>query len=771
MKILRKNKKSLNNFDQLNILNDLYRIPNYNYNRYSLSSKKSKTKTILLEKRSPNRFPQYIKLVKKINIFSMNSQEKNIYSRDTRDMNKFILSQTRNRNSIYTEKQILNTFNKNINETIDNELNNSILNSQYENNEIKTDTIKNNNRLISISPSHNSKKDDIKGKKSIINKEIEVEENNINDINNYNKKHKIRYLLSKNYCGKKIIKRKFIKSPSSKISKFNENNNKITYKKINTFKNNLKIINSNKNERKTFEERTIDDNCNNIDSTPEAISGNTEINRYDTLKRNLKKSTDENQVPTFPKKTPDIQKNIIKEEISLNKPNNINNIINNNNEIKIELNDLIFFEERLNDIIISINNTKNIFNINATNEIIEFFSFYYNSSLQNKFPLFFHMQNRIIIKSSFNINLFMIILLYHLSLNKSILIKAIFPLRKIFHILKINAYLMVRKIEIFFGEEFCQNNEIFFKVFNIFLKDNDMYDLKEKEIIEIINKNCISITKEIENILNIYRVVNNKYYSDFQEINMTISKLNENSLIDYFYSNLYNNNFKENALIQKKSNTHINTKNNNEEKILFEQTQDDKYLEKIIISYKKNKKIPPFLKLKNNKKYTLVLGLENTLVNIKIDEEGQMLCHLRPGLISFMNGLKPFYEIISFTKLSKDYSDIIIKEIEGNKKLFDYNLYREHCTLIGREFIKDISRIGRDMSKIIFVDGLKDNLRFHSLNGILIKPYNGKNDRDDKALFELKKLLILFFRLGYEDIRVAIKNYKKEIYYKITSGI
>jgi hypothetical protein len=99
-------------------------------------------------------------------------------------MNKFILSQTRNRNSIFTEKQILNTFNKNINKTIDNELNNSILNSQYENNEIETDTIKNNNRLISISPSHNSKKDDIKGKKSIINKEIEVEENNINDINN-----------------------------------------------------------------------------------------------------------------------------------------------------------------------------------------------------------------------------------------------------------------------------------------------------------------------------------------------------------------------------------------------------------------------------------------------------------------------------------------------------------------------------------------------------------------------------------------------------------
>ena len=95
---------------------------------------------------------------------------------------------------------------------------------------------------------------------------------------------------------------------------------------------------------------------------------------------------------------------------------------------------------------------------------------------------------------------------------------------------------------------------------------------------------------------------------------------------------------------------------------------------------------------------------------------------------------------------------------------------RDHCSLVGRKFIKDISRIGRDLKKIIMVDDLEDNLRLYANNGVLICPFNGKNDGDDKVLFELKKLLILFFRLGYEDIRSAIKNNKKEIYNTITLG-
>ena len=800
MNFLRKNKISFNNFEQLNILNDLYKIPKIVDNRYKLSSKsKTKTKTILLEKHSPNHFPQYVKLTKRINNDFSKSRDETKTSLTNKNINKSNfdnLSQVRN--SLYTNiSQNLNrmknnpiylAFNRDINRTNFNDFTNSFVNTQEENNEIINSNLKRNNRFIPISPSHIPKKDITanREKSNKNNLNIEVEENNNNKNNdNYYKKHKIRYLLSKNYCGKRLIKRKYlISSPTSIASTFNK---KDKNKNI-SLKNNLQIdINNNNKDI----EKTPNDNyrSNNINNSPITLSNITDINQNKkVIRTSLKKFNDNNQIQTTPITTSEVQRNrnnIITEEIGMSEKN-INNIFlrndNNKNEIKINLNDLIFFEERLNDIIISIKNNKNTNDINAINETMEFIYFYCNSSLQNKFPLFFNTENRIIIKSAYNLHLYMIILLHYLSLNSSILIQALTLLRKIFNLLKINLYLIIRKIEIYYGEEFCQNNEIFFKVFNIFLKENDLYDLKEKEIIDIINKNCISITIDIEKILNYIQKVNVKYFLDFKEMYITISKINENDIIDYFYYNLNNNNNnnnKENEKIPQKSDLNINNNkestdnnnlDNNDNNILIEQNQDNEYLDQIIISYKKNKKIPPFIKLKNKKKYTLVLDLEDTLVNVKIDNDGNIFCHPRPGLISFMNGIKPFYEIISFTKLSKEYSDIIIKEIEGNKKLFDYSLYREHCTLIGREFIKDIGRLGRDMTKIVMVDDVEENLSFYPNNGILISPYNVENDRDDRALLELKKLLISFFRMGYEDIRVAIKNYKKEIYNNITLG-
>lgn len=786
MNNFRKNMKYLNNYEQLNILNDLNRIPYFQNNKNRLSSKSKKNRIILVEKSSPYHFPQYVKLVKKSNDTNGEPsyiQEKSVYSFTNRNVNKLNFQKTlQNRNSIYTQiSGNLNRTNNEIDITFNHNLNknneNSIVNSQEESNEIINNDIARNNRFISISPSQSSKKDNPKREGKNINEIIKVEENirnNNEDNNNYNKKHKMRYLLSKNFRGKRFFKRKYINnSPKSMVSGFKTNNNKSSSTNENNFMNNLQKNIDNNNYIKNNQEKPIN-NYNNIESTPGSISNKTDINQYNKkiIRKSIKSLMEEKNIQKTPMITPSIQRKDLKESLtSLNSQNNYNanniflNNKNYNNEIKINLNDLIFIEERLNDIIISINSPKNIIEVNSKNEIIEFFSFYNNSSLQNRFPLFFQFQNRIIIKSAFNLNLFMILWLYHLSLNPSILNKTILLLRKIFEVLKINLYLIIRKIEIYYGEEFSQNNGTLFRVFDIYLKNNDIYDLKEKEIIEIINNNCISITTDIENILNYYRVINNQYFSDFRNIYMTISKMNEADLIDYFYNNLYNSNYKENSKIQQKN------KENSYKGYLIEKNEDnDDYLDKIILSYKKNKKIPPFIKIKNNKKYTLILDLEDTLISIKIDNEGNVLCHPRPGLISFLNGIKPFYEIISFTKLSKEYSDIITKEIEGNKRLFDYNLYREHCTLIGKEFIKDISRIGRDMSKIVMVDDLDDNLKFYPYNGILIKPYNGESTGNDRVLYELKKMLILFFRLGYEDIRVAIKNYKKEIYDKITLG-
>ena len=432
--------------------------------------------------------------------------------------------------------------------------------------------------------------------------------------------------------------------------------------------------------------------------------------------------------------------------------NTINDEIND-----INLDNLTFLEGRLNDIIQVLYSNKNIFDINAKNECFQFLKYYKQCSLFNKFPLYFSSnKNKLIIKSAFNLHLFIIIITYNLSSNQSMINKIINFLKKIYYLLKTNLFLIMHQIQISNSDLI---NDIHFQTCNFFLKQKGFYDLNENNKITYINNNCISIVNDIKIILNLYQAMNNEYFSDLYNIYLNISKITEQDIYNYFYTSIaINNNY--------------NTINTNSIIIQKEQEEDDKFIDNIIFSYKLNKKIPPFLSYKSTKKFTIVLDLEDTLLNIKLTDTGKLILNLRPGLISFLLGIKPFYEIISFSKFSKSYSTTIINYIQQGKKLFDVNLYREHCALIGKKFIKDISRIGRDIRHILMVDDLPENLYKFNANGILIFPYEGnEQNNNDRVLYELKKMLILFCKLGYDDIRLALKQFKDDIYTKITLGI
>ena len=450
---------------------------------------------------------------------------------------------------------------------------------------------------------------------------------------------------------------------------------------------------------------------------------------------------------------------------------NANNVFKNNYLIDIKLEDLIIFEERLNDIIIAINQGNSInknnmannkFEIGASNECYEFFSFYFHSSLKYKFPLFFHDPNKIIIQSAINLKLFIIMITYHLSLNPPMIIKLLDDLKLIYSLLKQNLYLFIKKLNIFYGEAFILQNEIYFKTFNYILSKNGLNNLNENQIKEIVNQNCCNIVKNISNILEYYKTIGNPFYFDFFEIFNILSRITEADINNYFCNYLFRLKKPKNEYIINNKNYNLKHNINNTKINEFNKNNN---LE--IMEYKKNKIEPPYITVPPTKKYSLVLDLDNTLISHNNKNSNEM-CNLRPGLLSFLNTLKPIYELISFTNESKEYSDQLLSEIESSRKYFDYNLYREHNILTGNKLVKDISKIGRDMKKIIIVDKLSDNIKSTPQNGILIKPYYGDSNKNDTVLFELKKLLILFHKIGYEDLRTAIKNYANDIKYKIT---
>ena len=733
-------------------------------------------------------------------------------------------------NIININKDII-SFNKNKNNRYFNDDKKSLDNKNNQNDYIQINKSLNDysKKKYLINLGNNSNKNINKDKRySLI---IDIKnENDISDIDNYIKteqketnisKHKIRNILSKNFSLNNS-KPKLNTFDLFNIKNKNNNNNRINKSPPDFSKN--AINDFKKNHIKNVK-------SNNINETK--ILNNINNNIIYNHNKNEKKETRHNNSPVkfdyYNNKTHKINKvnSISISKIDTNRSSEVNN---DNNEIENEIifKELILYEEKLNDIYISINVYDNNKENDSMNyECLVFFNFYLNSSLKNKLSIFFSEDYyNIIMKSYINLQLFIIIFVYHLSFDSQLLNDSISLLIDIFNKFKYNFYLLIRQL--FNNNKFLDinsnyNTNIYFNNLKKLLNNSiDMNNLSEDEIIVNINDNCTYISSNIHRLLNYYNEYSennniNNYYKDFMNIFNQISIISENDIKNFFYDKIYNkklrnispyqyNNKGNNSFYRYNNKRNKNISNSIELNIYnnsvpninnIEQKQkmiNDTYY---ISSFKlntinnvnyTNNIIPPFIKTKKpaNKRYTLILDLDETLIHVKtfdIKNNNSLnpnvynntinpkIINLRPGLFSFLNSVKPFYEIISFSCASKEYAEHIIKQIETNQKYFDHNLYRQHTTLHGKKYIKDISKIGRNIKEMIIVDNLEENFILNPDNGIKIAPYYGEigNGGDDNKLFELQKLLILFYKLKYNDLRMAIKDYEQFIIEKISS--
>ena len=611
--------------------------------------------------------------------------------------------------------------------------------------------------------------------------------NNINNDKNFNKGIKTQYKYSSNINSPRVISA-FNSYNSNNIVEDNQSKHKIhdllshkfLYNKPKTSSN---LNNLKKNpypyDLKTYYNNNYNNvNLNNID--------NISVNSFNMNNMNRKEKMRLNK-DNLSAISSDDAYTLIK---NYNYYNNIN--INNNVGINIKLDDLIICDEKLNDILIALNNNNKNYEMDASNECAEFYVFYFHSTLQNIFHKFYNEKKKIIIDSANNLTLLSIIITYHLSLNKDILKDVINIIINILKLLKINLYLNVKKIQIFFGNTFVEKNKFYFKTFNYYLNVQNLINLNEEEIIMKIDRNCRIITSELKKILKIYQQMNEPYHNDFVALFNNISIISETDFKDYFYSRLYNkinirnkNRMKQNKSTKKENDEYdfnyndmnsnlidncdvISVKSNKSSHYYGKIDKQNYKILKLINDYEKSKIDPPFIKTPSKKKYTLVLDLDETLINVEFKDMSNNKCilHLRPGLFWFLSKVKPFYELITFTSASKEYAQPIINEIELKNKYFDYTFFREHSVISGNDFVKDISRIGRDMKKIIIIDNMEQNFRLNKKNGIKIKAFYG--DQNDKVLYELSKILVLIVKQGYEDLTVALQQYANEIKVKIT---
>ena len=179
------------------------------------------------------------------------------------------------------------------------------------------------------------------------------------------------------------------------------------------------------------------------------------------------------------------------------------------------------------------------------------------------------------------------------------------------------------------------------------------------------------------------------------------------------------------------------------------------------------KDFPPFLPAINPKyKYTLILDMDETLIHYFFTHINGMF-FVRPFCFNFLRELNEIYEIVTFTAGTKEYADNILNILDIDNNIIKYRLYRQHTTILGCSIYKDLSKIGRDLSRVIIIDNLKENFRMQPNNGIFVKTWT--NDVNDVQFKDILKILKDIVANNVQDVRTIIQKMSDEI--KISRNI
>lgn len=87
--------------------------------------------------------------------------------------------------------------------------------------------------------------------------------------------------------------------------------------------------------------------------------------------------------------------------------------------------------------------------------------------------------------------------------------------------------------------------------------------------------------------------------------------------------------------------------------------------------------------------------------------------HKRPHCDDFLRKICKWYKLVIFTASVQEYADPVIDWLEQERKYFQGRYYRQHCTLRNGAYIKDLSSVEPDLSKVMILDNSPMSYIFH----------------------------------------------------------
>ena len=87
--------------------------------------------------------------------------------------------------------------------------------------------------------------------------------------------------------------------------------------------------------------------------------------------------------------------------------------------------------------------------------------------------------------------------------------------------------------------------------------------------------------------------------------------------------------------------------------------------------------------------------------------------HKRPHCDEFLRKICKWYKLVVFTASVQEYADPVIDWLEQERSFFAGRLYRQHCTFRNGAYIKDLSFVEPDLSRVMILDNSPMSYIFH----------------------------------------------------------